>query len=204
MGIFIIAEPCISVKDASCVAVCPVDCIETADDVDQYFIDPSVCIECGQCELVCPVNAVFEESEVPAPWFDYIEMNAQFFAMSTVKSPPIDRLAESLISRLLDQAGDGAGLSGLSICIVDRNGGIAASFSESAASSDSAAARAARECLEASKDLGDGRLLLSSLDSSVVGAIGIVAPDGDNTSVMLRRAAPRIWRTLNHPLKDGS
>ena len=202
MGIFIIAEPCISVKDASCVAVCPVDCIETSADVDQYFIDPSVCIECGQCELVCPVNAVFEEADVPAPWLDYIDLNARFFATpSTPKSPSIDGLADSLLSRLLGQVGDGVGLSGLSICIVDRSGVVAASFSAPAASSGSAAAAAARECLEASKDVGDGKLLLSSVDSSVVGAVGIVDPDDESTSVRLRRAAPRIWRTLNHSSK---
>jgi NAD-dependent dihydropyrimidine dehydrogenase PreA subunit len=29
---YVIAEPCIGVKDKSCVAVCPVDCIHEADD----------------------------------------------------------------------------------------------------------------------------------------------------------------------------
>jgi Fe-S-cluster-containing dehydrogenase component len=28
---YVIAEPCINVKDASCVAVCPVDCIYSTD-----------------------------------------------------------------------------------------------------------------------------------------------------------------------------
>src|SRR6266542_2786135 len=35
---YTIAEPCIGVKDASCVAVCPVDCIYEGDD--QYYINP--------------------------------------------------------------------------------------------------------------------------------------------------------------------
>ena len=33
---FVITEGC--TKDASCVAVCPVDCISTTDESDQYFI----------------------------------------------------------------------------------------------------------------------------------------------------------------------
>ena len=39
---YIIAEPCIETKDASCVDVCPVDCIYEADS--QYFIHPDECI----------------------------------------------------------------------------------------------------------------------------------------------------------------
>ena len=44
---YIIAEPCIGTKDASCVDVCPVDCIYEAED--QFFIHPDECIDCGAC-----------------------------------------------------------------------------------------------------------------------------------------------------------
>jgi NAD-dependent dihydropyrimidine dehydrogenase PreA subunit len=54
---YIIAEPCIGVKDASCVAVCPVDCIYEGED--QYYINPEECIDCGACEPECPVEAIF-------------------------------------------------------------------------------------------------------------------------------------------------
>ena len=37
---YVIAEPCIGVKDASCVDVCPVDCIHTTDEAHLYYIDP--------------------------------------------------------------------------------------------------------------------------------------------------------------------
>ncbi len=46
---YIIAEPCIGVKDASCVEVCPVDCIHATDDDTMYYIDPNECIDCGVC-----------------------------------------------------------------------------------------------------------------------------------------------------------
>ena len=41
---YIIAEPCIDIKDRSCVDVCPVDCIHEADRI--LIIDPEECIDC--------------------------------------------------------------------------------------------------------------------------------------------------------------
>lgn len=75
--IYIITEPCIGVKDASCVEVCPVDCIYEGDD--QYYIHPDECIGCSACEAVCPVEAIFDEDDVPDEWVDYIEKNRAFF-----------------------------------------------------------------------------------------------------------------------------
>ena len=52
---YIIAEPCIDIKDLSCVDVCPVDCIHTFERI--LVIDPEECIDCGACEPECPVEA---------------------------------------------------------------------------------------------------------------------------------------------------
>src|SRR5436305_14617212 len=41
---YIIAEPCIDIKDRSCVDVCPVDCIHEFDRI--LIIDPEECIAC--------------------------------------------------------------------------------------------------------------------------------------------------------------
>ncbi|MBI2569360.1 MAG: ferredoxin family protein [Candidatus Schekmanbacteria bacterium] len=70
---FVIAEPCINVKDAACVEVCPVDCIH--DGADQYFIDPEECIDCGACEPECPVDAIFPEDELPTEWRSFAAKN---------------------------------------------------------------------------------------------------------------------------------
>jgi NAD-dependent dihydropyrimidine dehydrogenase PreA subunit len=78
---YIITEPCRNVKDATCVDVCPVDCIhprkDEADfaDVVQLYINPDECIDCGACEPVCPVDAIFPEAEVPGKWKNYIKIN---------------------------------------------------------------------------------------------------------------------------------
>src|SRR3989442_1862541 len=41
---YVIAEPCIDIKDKSCVDVCPVDCIHEAGRI--LVIDPEECIDC--------------------------------------------------------------------------------------------------------------------------------------------------------------
>lgn len=74
---FIISEPCIDVKDAACVQVCPVDCIHEGDD--QYYIDPDECIDCGACEPECPVEAIYPEDDLPEKWASFAEKNAKFF-----------------------------------------------------------------------------------------------------------------------------
>ncbi len=53
---YVIAEPCINVKDKACVEVCPVDCIYEGETM--LYIHPDECIDCGACEPVCPVKAM--------------------------------------------------------------------------------------------------------------------------------------------------
>jgi NAD-dependent dihydropyrimidine dehydrogenase PreA subunit len=74
----VIAEPCIGVKDKSCVAVCPVDCIHEGED--QLFIDPNECIDCGLCEPECPVDAIFIDDDLPEKWKGFAKKNEDFFA----------------------------------------------------------------------------------------------------------------------------
>src|SRR6056297_1691267 len=74
---YIITEPCIDTKDASCVEVCPVDCIYEADD--QFYIHPDECIDCGACEPECPVQAIFPDTDVPPEWTSFIEKNREHF-----------------------------------------------------------------------------------------------------------------------------
>ena len=73
---YIIAEPCLDVKDASCVDVCPVDCIYEGEHL--YYINPEECIDCAACEPVCPVTAIFAEDVTPEQWKPYIAMNYEF------------------------------------------------------------------------------------------------------------------------------
>ena len=74
---YVIAEPCIDIKDRSCVDVCPVDCIHEANRV--LVIDPEECIDCGACEPECPVTAIFPEEDVPGQLKQYIQKNKEVF-----------------------------------------------------------------------------------------------------------------------------
>jgi NAD-dependent dihydropyrimidine dehydrogenase PreA subunit len=71
---YIIAEPCIDIKDLSCVDVCPVDCIHVADRM--LVIDPEECIDCGACVPACPVSAIYDSHDsTPASQKDLIPAN---------------------------------------------------------------------------------------------------------------------------------
>ena len=73
---YIIAEPCIGVKDRSCVDVCPVDCIYEGED--QLYIHPDECIDCGACEPECPVEAILPEDAIPDDWQPFVKINYAF------------------------------------------------------------------------------------------------------------------------------
>ena len=76
---YIISKTCVGVKDGSCVDVCPVDCIYTTDNDDQFYINPEECIDCAACEPVCPVEAIYAEEDVPKDEEEYIDKNYKYF-----------------------------------------------------------------------------------------------------------------------------
>lgn len=82
---FVIALPCIGVKDTACLVVCPVDCIAPARDdpgfaaAEQLYIDPGNCICCHLCVAECPVGAIYAEEDLPNEWKSFIARNADHF-----------------------------------------------------------------------------------------------------------------------------
>ena len=74
---YIIAEPCVDVKDKSCIEECPVDCIYEGGRM--LYIQPDECVDCGACEPVCPVEAIFYEDDVPPVWKEALRINTEFF-----------------------------------------------------------------------------------------------------------------------------
>jgi NAD-dependent dihydropyrimidine dehydrogenase PreA subunit len=74
---YVIAMPCVDLKDRACVEECPVDCIYEGGR--SLYIHPDECVDCGACEPVCPVEAIFYEDDLPGQWKDYQEANAGFF-----------------------------------------------------------------------------------------------------------------------------
>jgi len=74
---YVIAQPCVDIKDRGCVEECPVDCIY--EGTRMLYIQPDECVDCGACEPVCPVEAIYYEDDVPGQWSAYTAANAEFF-----------------------------------------------------------------------------------------------------------------------------
>ena len=74
---YVIASPCIDLKDKACLSVCPVDCIYEGGRT--LYIHPTECIDCGLCETVCPVGAIHADDRLPAAEMPFLAANAEFF-----------------------------------------------------------------------------------------------------------------------------
>lgn len=74
---YVIALPCVDVKDRACVDECPVDCIYEGER--SLYIQPDECVDCGACEPVCPVEAIYYEDDLPDQWSEYYRANVEFF-----------------------------------------------------------------------------------------------------------------------------
>ncbi len=91
---FVITQGCCD--DASCIAVCPVQCIRPRPGdpdfttAEQLYIDPATCIDCGACMDECPVSAIHSEWDLPEEFSDFLDINADYFATNPIEesSPP--------------------------------------------------------------------------------------------------------------------
>jgi len=74
---YVIALPCVDVKDKACIEECPVDCIYEGDRM--MYIQADECVDCGACEPVCPTEAIYYEDDVPEKWDSFKGVNTAFF-----------------------------------------------------------------------------------------------------------------------------
>ncbi|QWF76645.1 FAD-dependent oxidoreductase [Amycolatopsis sp. CA-230715] len=80
---FAITQTCCN--DASCVAVCPVNCIHPTPDepdfgtAEMLYVDPAACIDCGACADACPVDAIFPVDELTGQLKAYEGINAGYY-----------------------------------------------------------------------------------------------------------------------------
>lgn len=85
---YVITQNCC--KDASCVPVCPVDCIRpltvsgSSTTTQSLYIDPEACIDCGACLEECPVDAIHHEHDLPAELEPFRALNAAYFERHTL------------------------------------------------------------------------------------------------------------------------
>ncbi|KAA9153997.1 4Fe-4S dicluster domain-containing protein [Amycolatopsis acidicola] len=107
-------------NDATCVSVCPVNCIHPSPDEPAYataemlYIDPATCIDCGACVDVCPVDAIKADYELTGDFERYTEINAQYFtdpAHRDYTPRPVDRAPAPAVDGPLRVAIVGSGPS---------------------------------------------------------------------------------------------
>ncbi|MET7757192.1 FAD-dependent oxidoreductase [Streptomyces sp. NPDC005389] len=76
-------------NDATCVAVCPVNCIHPTPEepdfgtTEMLYIDPKACIDCGACADACPVDAIFPADRLTGRLREYEAVNAAYYAGRT-------------------------------------------------------------------------------------------------------------------------
>jgi ferredoxin len=70
-----------------------VDCF--AEGENFLVINPDECIDCGACVPECPTEAIFEETEVPEQWAEYVEINAKLAGIWPLITDKKDALDEA-------------------------------------------------------------------------------------------------------------
>ncbi|WP_405058525.1 FAD-dependent oxidoreductase [Kribbella sp. NBC_01505] len=80
---YAITQSCCS--DASCVSVCPVNCIHPTPQerafgsTEMLYVDPNTCISCGACTDTCPADAIHPIETLTGPMQQYAAINAAYF-----------------------------------------------------------------------------------------------------------------------------
>ncbi len=88
-------------KDASCVSVCPVDCIHPTPDepdfgkVDILYVDPKACIDCGACVDACPVAAPKAIDLLRGSEKVFEQLNAAYFQDLPEREPRVHSSIET-------------------------------------------------------------------------------------------------------------
>lgn len=87
---YVITRGCCT--DASCVTVCPVDCIHPRPGEVDYgtteilYVDADVCIDCGACADACPVKAIKPADMLKSDELVFLDINAAFYR----DRPPVE------------------------------------------------------------------------------------------------------------------
>ncbi|MDG9685769.1 FAD-dependent oxidoreductase [Streptomyces sp. DH18] len=99
-------------NDATCVAVCPVNCIHPTPEerafgsTEMLHIDPRACIDCGACADACPVDAIFPVDSLSAAQREYADINAAYYeggepVLGTAEGPNFHAWGEPVFERSL-------------------------------------------------------------------------------------------------------
>ncbi len=86
---YVVTQACCN--DASCISVCPVNCIHPAPGdpdfgtTEMVYVDPRSCIDCGACADACPVSAIKPLDLLTGPEQVFGDLNAAYYDDRTVE-----------------------------------------------------------------------------------------------------------------------
>ena len=86
---YVVTEKCLGERYATCVAVCPVDCMHPGEYKGEVFlvIDPEECIDCGACLPECPIEAIVEDGQETLPFEDAEPVGSDFTPWTGLGAP---------------------------------------------------------------------------------------------------------------------
>lgn len=89
---YVIGEKCLGERYATCVDVCPVNCIYPGEYKGEEFmvIDPEICIDCDSCLPECPIEAIMTSEDENPEW---AKINAELSPQFKDNPPVVPRLA---------------------------------------------------------------------------------------------------------------
>jgi len=85
---YVVTQACCA--DASCMSVCPVNCIHPAPGdpdfghTEMVYVDPKTCIDCGACADACPVSAIKPLELLTGDEQVFGDINAAYYDDATV------------------------------------------------------------------------------------------------------------------------
>ena len=92
----VVTERCVDCRYTDCCAVCPSDSFFEIASPAMLVIDPNVCMDCALCVPECPVLAIYGQDDVPEPYKEWIQKNADLAPTGKVFNQKVDALATAI------------------------------------------------------------------------------------------------------------
>jgi ferredoxin len=92
----VVTERCVDCRYTDCCAVCPADCFLEVKNPAMLVIDPVTCIDCGLCIPECPIYAIYPLAEVPDPYKEWVQKNADLVASGTTITEQTEALPSAI------------------------------------------------------------------------------------------------------------
>ncbi len=92
----VVTGRCVDCRYTDCCVVCPSDSFFEITNPAMLVISPDACADCAVCVPECPVLAIYPEDEVPEPYQEWIQKNAELYEQGTLVNSKVDPLPTAI------------------------------------------------------------------------------------------------------------